>query len=63
MPEAYVVEYYRKGRRIVSNTWPVPLEITKRIALDDMVRYGADFVRIMNSDLKGPEIWSEAREA
>ena len=62
MPEAYTIEYFRNGTRIASGTWPTPLKLTKQIARDGMVRYGADYVRIVNADLRGPEIWSEKRD-
>ena len=62
MPEAYTIEYFRAHRRIANTTWPIPLEITKQIAKDGMIRYRADFVRIIDADRRGPEIWSERRD-
>ena len=61
MSNAYTIEYFRHSVRIASHTWPVPLEITKLIARDGMVRYRADFIRIVRADLTGPEIWSKSR--
>jgi hypothetical protein len=59
MSEAYLIEYFRDGTRIAGSTWPAQLEIAKQIARDGITRYRADFVRIVNADLSGPEIWSE----
>jgi hypothetical protein len=56
------IEYFRGGKIIGARVSHVPLEDDKKAVADEMTRYGADFVRLVNIDGSLAEVWSKRRE-
>jgi hypothetical protein len=59
----YSIEYFRDTKQIGKTPWDGDLEKTKQVARDGLIRHQADFVRIIDVDGSGAEIWSERRDA
>jgi len=58
---AYLVEYFREGRKV--GTTPQVGSLHKAKQFHGLTRYQADFVRIVDQDNGGAEVWWERRGA
>ena len=60
---AYSIEYYRESQVFGSDPWPGSLQKGIAHAEDEMKSRRADFVRIIDADGSGTEIWSGRSDA
>ena len=54
----YRLEYFKDTDFIGSHPWSGTLEGTKEVAWNGMIAHDADFVRIIDVDGGGAEVWS-----
>jgi len=59
---AHLVEYFREGRRIGSTPKVGSLQKAKQFSKDGLICYQADFVRVIDHDNGGAEVWWERRD-
>jgi hypothetical protein len=60
---AYLVEYFREGRKIGTTPQVGSLRKAKQFSKDGLTCYQADFVRIIDQDNGEVEVWWERRDA
>ena len=58
----YSIEYFNEGAKLQAVPWSGSLEQTLQVARDGLIRHGADFARIIDSDT-GAEVDSVRRDA
>ena len=56
------IEYFSKGKIIGAMVSDAPLEDAQKIATDGFLRFGADYVRLIDIDDRHAEVWSKTRE-
>jgi hypothetical protein len=59
---AYLVEYFREGRKIGTTPQVGSLQKAKQFSKDGLICYQADFVRIVDQDNGGVEVWWERHD-
>ena len=59
----YRIEYYRGTVLISAVEIEHRLSVIIKMAQDEMTKIGADFVRIIDVDGSGAELWSARRDA